>query len=333
MRTSSRTRGRRRRAHEPGLQGAERDAEIDRLAEAFPEDLAIMPDPRQMAAAEPARAEATSDAWEQGEDAATWRPALEDAEPALAAEARLVRDLDALADEAELARRQERRALAREHIALEAQAQCRAAVMPELKALAGPQGAVAAAARQTAAQMREARREAEADAYGVAADLQDTGGWAAADEPQREPVERMPAEAGHSRALAPVAAAQPAGTAHADPALAERGWQAGHHGVYVRNPAAEAPGPHREVAGYEAGAPDHLYGAPECEEADPETAHFGRGPGEPQDAGQQPAARHQAGPYGTYGHQMNVPMMLAGLREADAADAQRMSGQYQAEAG
>ena len=273
---------------------------------------------------------------EPGDDAATWSPALEDAEPALAAEDRLAGDLEDLAGDAELSRRQERAALARERLALEAQAQYRAAVAPELVALATGEGAVAAAARQTAAQMRESRREAEADAYGVAADLQDTAGWAAADEPEREPMERMPAEAGHSPALAPVAAAQPAGTAHADPALAERGWQAGHHGVYVRSPAAEALGPHREVAGYEAGTPDHLYGAPECEEADSETAHFGHGPGEPQDAGQppvQPAAQHEAGPYGTYGHQMDVPLMLAGLREADAADAQRLAGQYQAEAG
>lgn len=37
--------------------------------------------------------------------------------------------------------------------------------------------------------------------------------------------------------------------------------------------------------GPESGAPDHPYGARECAEADPETAHFGNAPGEPQDAG------------------------------------------------
>ncbi len=46
--------------------------------------------------------------------------------------------------------------------------------------------------------------------------------------------------AGHSRTVAPTAAAQPAGTPHTDPALGERGWQADSHGVYVRNPEAEA---------------------------------------------------------------------------------------------
>jgi predicted GIY-YIG superfamily endonuclease len=281
----------------------ERWAQVDRDAEYMARQAAQYygPEIADLLGIEPGDAVQAPDSpgWERGEDAAAWSPALElevgAGEVAPTAEDRLVRDLDALADEAELSRRQERRALAREHIALEAQAQCRAALVPELKALAGPQGAVAAAARQTAAQMREARREAEADAYGVAADLQDTAGWAAANEPEREPMERMPPEAGSSPALAPVAAAQSAGTAHADPALAERGWQADSHGVYVGNPDAEAPGAHCGLAGYQAGIPDHNYGSPVCAEADPEGAHFGRGPGEPMDAGRWPVLQADYG--------------------------------------
>jgi predicted GIY-YIG superfamily endonuclease len=41
--------------------------------------------------------------------------------------------------------------------------------------------------------------------------------------------------------------------------------------------------------------PGHLYGSPQCAEADPETAHFGRGPGEPQDAGRWPVLQADYG--------------------------------------
>ena len=54
-------------------------------------------------------------------------------------------------------------------------------------------------------------------------------------------------EVGHRSA--PVASAQPARDAHTDPALAERGWQADPHGVYARNPDAEAPGAHCGLGG------------------------------------------------------------------------------------
>jgi len=46
------------------------------------------------------------------------------------------------------------------------------------------------------------------------------------------------------RGRAPVAAALPDGTPHADPYLADRGWTA-RHGVYVRQPATEADPGHR----------------------------------------------------------------------------------------
>jgi hypothetical protein len=189
--------------------------------------------------------------------------------------------------------------------------------------------------------MRQARRAAEADAYSTAAALQDLAGRDAASEPRREPMERMSPEAGHSPAVAPTPAAQPAGTAHTDPALAERGWQADPHGVYAWTPEAEAPGPRREAAGYEAGAPDHLYGSPECAEAGPETAHFGNGPGEPQDRGSGP--QQELSHFGWLRHEMD-PEMLHGQRQADAQDAARLGQpggypalcnpqpQYQAEA-
>jgi len=41
----------------------------------------------------------------------------------------------------------------------------------------------------------------------------------------------------------------------------------------------------KDAAAHEAGAPDHLYGAPECAEADPETAHFGDTSPEAEDRG------------------------------------------------
>ena len=63
----------------------------------------------------------------------------------------------------------------------------------------------------------------------------------------------------------------------------------------ARSPDAEAPGAHRELAGYEADSPDHQYGSPDCAEADPEGAHFGRGPGEPMDTGRWPVLQADYG--------------------------------------
>ena len=63
----------------------------------------------------------------------------------------------------------------------------------------------------------------------------------------------------------------------------------------ARNPDAEAPGAHRELSGYEADSPDHQYGSPDCAEADPEGAHFGRGPGEPMDTGRWPVLQADYG--------------------------------------
>jgi predicted GIY-YIG superfamily endonuclease len=179
---------------------------------------------------------------EYDRDAATWSPALEAeglaAEPPGAAEESLQRDMEEAAADAEMLRRQERAALAREHIAQEARARYEVALLPELSALAAGQGELAAAAGHTAAEARELRREAEADAYASATALQDIAGWDAASEPQPEPMERMSPEAG---------------------------------------------------------TPDHQYAAPECAEADPEGAHFGRGPGEPMDAGRWPVLQADYG--------------------------------------
>jgi hypothetical protein len=212
---------------------------------------------------------------EPGDDAATWSPALEAEAAELAPEDRLTRDLEDLAARAELFRGQERAALARERLA--------------------EQDAIAEGARQTAERMREARREADANAHATAAALQDLGGRDAASEPQPEPMDRLSPEAGRSPEPATLATTQPAGAAHTDPVLADRGWQADRPGVYVRNPQAAAPGTRRELAGYEAGSPDHQYGAPECAEADPEGAHFGRGPGEPMDTGRWPVLQADYG--------------------------------------
>ena len=94
--------------------------------------------PEHLYGAEPGDAE-RADAWERGEDAATWGPALEAEEPA-SAEDRLVRDVEHLAARAEMFRGQERAALAREHLAQQDEAQYRGARSPELQALAAPKG-------------------------------------------------------------------------------------------------------------------------------------------------------------------------------------------------
>ena len=83
----------------------------------------------------------------------------------------------------------------------------------------------------------------------------------------------------------------PAPPAHFEPSSAQA------EGAKVLGGIAEydrlrAPGRYDQaVVGYEAGAPDHLYGAPDCAEADPETAHFGTSSPEAQDAGRWPLPR------------------------------------------
>ena len=59
--------------------------------------------------------------------------------------------------------------------------------------------------------------------------------------------------------------------------------QSAQHQIEVDTLAAEPGGEH--------GAPDHLYGGPECAEADPETEHFGWSQPEPEDAGWFPLSR------------------------------------------
>jgi hypothetical protein len=232
--------------------------------------------------------------WERGEDAATWNPLLgADCEPSATAQDRLLGELDEHAAWADAARRQEARDLGRHHMAQEAPH--RAAINPEYGPYAESDILRGAGQRRAAAEMRENRRRAEANAYRTAAALQDVVARDAAGEAEPEPMERMSPEAANSPEVTPVAATQQPGTAHADPALGERGWQADDHGVYVRNSDAEASGPHRELAGYEAGSPDHQYGSPQCAEADPEGAHFGQLPGEPQDTGRWPVLQADYG--------------------------------------
>jgi len=290
---------------EPVLQGAELDAEIDRLADALPEpgpaDAGQTPqglgrfispwaryDPELYRPHFAAGAVIEAPGEEPGKDAATWSAALGDVDPDAE-----VNDFpylterpadpdaepgdDALQDRAayaEALRQAEARALARQHIAQEER-----------------DAAGVTAAREEANAARYGRLATQAEAYDAAAALQD----AALIESHAEPMEHMSAEAGHSRTVAPTAAAQPAGTPHTDPALGERGWQADSHGVYVRNPDAEAPGAHCGLAGYEAGTSDHMYGSPQCAEADPEGDHFGRGPDEPMDTGRWPVLQADYG--------------------------------------
>ena len=145
------------RAHEPELEGAERDAEIARLAESFSEPL-FGPRPDGTYADAIGAEEAEQDAmYEEGEDeaylseqfpepgtdAAAWSPALEDATAPGAADG-LVRDLEEAAADAEMWRRHERAALAGEHLAQEAHARFRAASSPEVRAWAAPEAALAA---------------------------------------------------------------------------------------------------------------------------------------------------------------------------------------------
>lgn len=66
------------------------------------------------------------------------------------------------------------------------------------------------------------------------------------------------------------------------------------------SPADDEPGPDAASWGPELDVPDHLYGAPECAGADPETEHFGWPQPEPEDAGRFPLPRvladHEANP-------------------------------------
>jgi hypothetical protein len=200
------------RGHEPELQGAERDAETDRLAARFGE-----PEP-----------------WEYGPDAATWRAAEAGAETDSSAlqgglhpepegpeEWPAAWDgLMARSNAAQAARRQENAAAAAQRIALGEQRE-----HPGAEALA----ASVAAGRQ----LREARSAhvvADATVYAAAVQLQE-----AALEPDGLP--RLLGEA-DAAPRAPEAWRLPDGTPHADPVLAGRGWQT-QGGVYRRVPQAQ----------------------------------------------------------------------------------------------
>jgi hypothetical protein len=244
----------------------ERWAQVDRDTEYMARQAAQYygPEMADLLGIEPGDAGQVPDSpgWEFGDDVAR-------AAPGLQAE-RLGEELQEHADRAAHLQRLESRANARQGIAH-----------------AAGDAATAAAARQQAQRLRADRLAAEAEAYDTAAALQEDAAQA-----EREPGESA---ARRSPELAPTAAVQPAGTPHTDPALAERGWQADSHGVYARNPDAEAPGAHCGLGGYEADSPDHMYGSPQCAEADPEGAHFGRGPGEPMDTGRWPVLQADYG--------------------------------------
>jgi hypothetical protein len=78
---------------------------------------------------------------------------------------------------------------------------------------------------------------------------------------------------------------------------------------YTPQTGAEEAAEHEAAGWYQhvdpvADAPDYPYGAPQCADADPETAHLGSAPGEPQDAERWsalPLAEPAAGLQGNYG--------------------------------
>jgi hypothetical protein len=157
---------------------------------------------------------------EPGEDAAWWVPGQERDEREMAGKL-----LSEHATHAEDAWRRERRATADERLAQ----------------LAHDEQALGWA-RQDAKMARAARDSATRGAYVAAADMQRSAlGPELDDAGGRFPLPRVLDPSQASPVLAPVAATLPDGTPHADPLLAERGWQA-QRGVYVRQaqPQAEA---------------------------------------------------------------------------------------------
>ena len=152
---------------------------------------------------------------EPGPDAGRWTPGQDRDETKVAGEL-----LSEQAAHAEDAWRRERTATADEHLAR----------------LAHDEQALGRA-RQDAAMARAARESATHSAYLAAADMQRSAlGPQLDDGSGRSPLpwvlETSPAT------LAPIAAILPDGTPHADPSLAERGWQA-QGGVYARPPQVQ----------------------------------------------------------------------------------------------
>jgi hypothetical protein len=260
---------------------------------------------------EAALQEPDSVAWESGDGVGRWHPGLQ-------AE-RLGEDLEEHAARAAHLQRVVSSANAREHIA-------RAEHAPD----------VAEAARGQAQEARQARLNAEAEAYDTAAALQEAALAEMPAEPSQadsgraapvhlygtpecaEPELVTEGHPGHRQYPGPETIADQAAAWERMEAADQARWDPDAPEVLSDDATRWSP---------EIDAPDHIYGSPECAEADPEGDHFGLQPGEPQDAGQppaQPAAQYEAGRYGTYGHQMDVSMMLAGMREADAEDAQRL---------
>ena len=197
------------RGHGPEFQGAERDAEIDRLAATFgePELWECGPDVATWGAAE-AGAEADSPGLQGGlypepEGPEEW-PAAWDG-------------LMARSNAAEAARQRENAAAAAQRIAV--------GEHPGPEALA----AVVTAGRQLR-EARSAHAVADATVYTAAARLQE-----AALEPDGLPRLLDPADAAPR---APEAWRLPDGTPHSDPVLAARGWQA-QGGIYRRVPQAQ----------------------------------------------------------------------------------------------
>jgi hypothetical protein len=220
---------------------------------------------------------------EPGKDAATWSAATGDVDPDAEvsdfpylterpAEPAPEPGDGALQDRAayaEAVRQAEARALARQHIAQEEH-----------------DAAGVAAAREEANAARQARLATQAEAYEAAAALQE----AALDETpaQERPAAELRAEAGlHPEPVWEPSAGSP--------------WQswptAEEREQYERDRYGQPDEPSAGAASWspEADAPDHLYGAPECAEADPEGAHFDDAPGEPMDAGRWPVLQADYG--------------------------------------
>ena len=200
------------RGHEPELQGAERDVEIDCLATRFGEP----------------------ELWEYGPDVATWQAAEAGAEadgPGLQGDLypepegpgewpRAWEQMMANSNAAEAARERENAAAAAQRIAV-----------GEQREHPGPQAF--AAAVTAGRELREARGvhvTADATVYAAAARLQEAA-------IERDGLPRLLDQAG-AAPRAPEAWQLADGTPHTEPVLAARGWQA-QGGIYRRVPQAE----------------------------------------------------------------------------------------------
>ena len=217
-------------ARGPGLEGAERDAEIDRLAEIFPEPApqaqgAAAPDYYRSAPGSAERQEACRQMFADADGTGFAHP-----DRGLSYEIDNADELARERYEEELAERHYREVYgdrdAQEQADREYQEEAERRELAEEDATAGT---------RAPDHRHGAPKCAEADPQTAHT------GWAAA-RPQdggRLPLPRILDPGQASPVLAPVAATLPDGTPHADPFLAGHGWQA-QGGVYVRGPQKQA---------------------------------------------------------------------------------------------